>query len=168
MDAIALLKQDHAEVKELFKQVDALGERANATRAKLFAKIDSALEVHTQIEEEIFYPTFKARAEDSQEREEVLEALEEHGIAKMLLQELQELEPSDEAFQPKLSVLMEAVQHHIKEEEGTLFKMARELFDRDELSNLGEQLAAAKKVASSDRAPGVKGAIEPAERATSR
>ncbi len=144
MDAIALLKRDHTEVKELFSQVEELGERATASRGKLSQKILQALELHTQIEEGIFYPAFKSRAEDSEERETVLEAYEEHAVAKMLIGELQNMDPSDETFSPKLTVLMESVRHHIKEEEGKIFKMARELFEKDELNELGEQLETAK------------------------
>lgn len=144
MDAIALLKRDHAEVKELFSQAEELSERATASRGKLCEKITQALELHTKIEEGIFYPAFKSRAEDSEERETVLEAYEEHAVAKMLIGELQAMDPSDETFSPKLTVLMESVRHHIKEEEGKIFKMARELFDKDELNGLGEQLEAAK------------------------
>ena len=144
MDAIALLKRDHAEVKELFSQVEELSERATASRGKLCEKITQALELHTKIEEGIFYPAFKSRAEDSEEREGILEAYEEHAVAKMLIGELQNMDPSDETFSPKLTVLMESVRHHIKEEEGKIFKMARELFEKDELNELGEQLETAK------------------------
>jgi len=144
MDAIALLKRDHTEVKELFSQVEELSERATASRAKLCEKIVQALELHTQIEEGIFYPAFKSRAEDEEEREKILEAFEEHNVAKTLIGELQNLDPTDETFQPKLMVLIESVRHHIKEEEGQIFKMARELFEKDELNELGEELETAK------------------------
>ena len=113
-------------------------------RGKLCEKITQALELHTKIEEGIFYPAFKSRAEDSEEREGILEAYEEHAVAKMLVGELQSMDPSDETFAPKLTVLMESVRHHIKEEEGKIFKMARELFDKDELNALGEHLETAK------------------------
>ncbi|HEY1978352.1 MAG TPA: hemerythrin domain-containing protein [Candidatus Baltobacteraceae bacterium] len=144
MDAIALLKRDHTEVKEMFTQVEELSERATATRAKLCEKIVQALDLHTKIEENVFYPAFRARAEDEEEREKILEAFEEHNVAKMLIGELQNLDPADETFQPKLMVLIESVRHHIKEEEGQLFKMARDLFDKDELNALGEELETAK------------------------
>ncbi|HKE37693.1 MAG TPA: hemerythrin domain-containing protein [Candidatus Baltobacteraceae bacterium] len=144
MDAIALLKRDHTEVKELFSQAEELSERATATRGKLCEKIVRALELHTKIEESIFYPAFRQRAEDAEEREKILEAFEEHNVAKTLIGELQKLEPSDETFQPKLTVLIESVRHHIKEEEGQIFKMARDLFDKDELNELGAELETAK------------------------
>lgn len=144
MDAIALLKRDHTEVKELFSQVEELSERSTATRGKLCEKIIQALELHTKIEENIFYPAFRQRAEDHEEREKILEAFEEHNVAKTLIGELRNLQPGDETFEPKLMVLMESVRHHIKEEEGQLFKMARELFDKDELNELGQELETAK------------------------
>jgi hemerythrin superfamily protein len=167
MDAIALLKRDHAEVKELFEQVESLSERATASRGKLCEKITRALELHTKIEEGIFYPSFRSRAEESEEREKILEAFEEHAVAKMLIGELQTMDPADETFQPKLMVLMESVRHHIKEEEGKIFKMARDLFDRDELAQMGEQIETAKAEGGAPvRAR--RGEIEPRTRRTAR
>jgi hemerythrin superfamily protein len=144
VDAITLLKRDHANVKELFAQVDELGDRADASRKKLFRKIDTELTVHSRIEESIFYPAFKQRADESDEVQEVLEAYEEHALVKTLIGELEDLDPKDETYRPKLTVLNELVDHHVKEEEGTLFKMARQLFDKDELNELGDRLSAAK------------------------
>lgn len=146
MDAIALLKADHKEVKGLFRDVEALGEKAFAAREKLFLKIADALTQHTQIEERVFYPAFKERTKSAtDQRNEVLEAFEEHSVAKTLISELRALDPKDETYAPKLTVLIEAVEHHVKEEEGTLFKMARELFDSAELTALGERLREAKQ-----------------------
>jgi iron-sulfur cluster repair protein YtfE (RIC family) len=144
MDAITLLKKDHAAVKELFKQVEDLGERATATRKKLCEKIDYELRMHSMVEEQIFYPAFKERAEDTEERNEVLEAYEEHSIVETVLDELKDLAPTDETYAPKMQVLMELVKHHIKEEEGTLFPMARDVFEREDLTDLGERIQEAK------------------------
>ena len=147
MDAITLLKRDHAEVKAMFKEVEELGERASSSRQKLFREIDEALTVHSQVEERIFYPRFKERAENYEEREEVLEAYEEHALVKRLIGELEKMEPSDEAYTPKLSVLKDLVDHHVKAEEGTMFKMAREIFEKEELNELGQELEEAKQQA---------------------
>lgn len=147
MDAITLLKRDHAEVKAMFKEVEELGERATSSRQKLFRRIDEALTVHAQVEERIFYPRFKERAENTEEREEVLEAYEEHALVKRLIGELEKLEPANETYEAKLKVLKDLVDHHVKEEEGTMFKMAREIFDKDELNELGEELEQAKQEA---------------------
>lgn len=145
MDALKVLKQDHQKVKTLFGEVESLGDRANAQRKKLFQQIDEELTVHSQIEEKIFYPEFRRHAQDSEEKEEVLEAYEEHNIVKNLIHELEDLDPKDETYKPKLEVLKELVEHHVKEEEGTMFKMAREMFEKDELDELGERLMQAKE-----------------------
>lgn len=145
MDALKLLKTDHKNVKMLFGEVEELGDRASAQRKKLFQKIDEELTIHAKIEETIFYPEFRRRAGNGEEREEVLEAYEEHGIVKTLIGELENLDPKDETYKPKLSVLKDLVEHHVKEEEGPMFKMARELFEPDELDELGERLMTAKQ-----------------------
>jgi iron-sulfur cluster repair protein YtfE (RIC family) len=145
VDALKVLKQDHQKVKTLFGEVESLGDRANAQRKKLFQQIDEELTVHSQIEEKIFYPEFRRHAQDSEEKEEVLEAYEEHNIVKNLIHELEDLDPKDETYKPKLEVLKELVEHHVKEEEGTMFKMAREMFEKDELDELGERLMQAKE-----------------------
>lgn len=145
MDALKLLKADHKKVKTLFGEVEELGDRASAQRKKLFAQIDEELTVHSKIEETIFYPEFRRRAGKGEEREEVLEAYEEHNVVKTIIGELENLDPKDETYKPKLSVLKELVEHHVKEEEGPMFKMARELFDQEELDELGERLMEAKQ-----------------------
>ena len=148
MDAIKLLKEDHKKVKALFGEVEwdgRRGDRANAARKKLFQQIDKELTVHSKVEETIFYPEFRRRAENSEEKEEVLEAYEEHNIVKTLIGELEDLDPKDETYKPKLSVLKEMVEHHVKEEEGPMFRMARELFEKDELDELGERITEAKQ-----------------------
>jgi hemerythrin superfamily protein len=144
VDALKLLKEDHKKVKTLFGEVEGLGDRATTQRKKMFQQIDRELTVHSQIEEAIFYPEFRSRA-NGEEKEEVLEAYEEHNIVKNLIHELEDLDPKDETYKPKLSVLQELVQHHVKEEETTMFKMARELFDKQELEEIGERLTQAKQ-----------------------
>lgn len=145
MDALKLLKADHKKVKTLFGEVEDLGDRANAARKKLFQKIDEELTIHAKIEETIFYPEFRRRAGKGEETDEVLEAYEEHKLVKTLIGELENLDPKDETYKPKLSVLKELVDHHVKEEEGPMFKMARELFEQDELDEIGDRLMAAKE-----------------------
>lgn len=144
MDALKLLKEDHKKVKTLFGEVEELGDRASTQRKNLFQKIDEELTIHAKIEETIFYPEFRRRAANGEEKEEVLEAYEEHGLVKTLIGELENLDPKDETYKPKLSVLKELVEHHVKEEEGPMFKMARELFEPEELDEIGERIMAAK------------------------
>ena len=150
MDAIKLLKEDHKKVKALFEEVEGLGDRASTQRKNLFQKIDEELTLHSQIEETLFYPEFKKRAEDGDEREEVLEAYEEHGVVKVMIGELEDLDPKDETYKPKLNVLKELVMHHVKEEEGELFKMAREMFEPEELNRIGDRIVAAKERAGAE------------------
>lgn len=145
MDVLTILKKDHREVKEMFDQLEELGERADAARAKLFAKIDQALTVHVDGEERYFYPVLKERSKArSEERDDVIEGFEEHAIAKQLIKELEGLPPSDESYKAKLSVLREGVLHHIKDEEGKIWPIAREVLDRDEMEEIGEQIEALK------------------------
>ena len=148
MDALTLLKKDHDKVRALFKEAEGLGERATSSRQNLFDEIDEELTLHTQIEEKLFYPEFKRKAEDSEEREEVLEAFEEHAVAKRLIKELEGLEPSDERYKPKLQVLIEAVKHHADEEEKSMFPMARKIFTKDELDELGDKIVKMKEEAA--------------------
>jgi hemerythrin superfamily protein len=145
MDAIALLKADHAEVEKLFKRFEKLGPRAKKTKADIADRVIAALSQHAVIEEQLLYPAMRERMPDDDEL--VLEALEEHHVAKWLLSELDNLTPDDERFDAKFTVLAENVRHHVKEEEGELFPKLRKAFTRTELDELGQALAAAKEVA---------------------
>ena len=145
MDAIAMLKADHAEVEKLFKRFESLGPRAKKTKADIADRVIVALSQHAAIEEQVLYPTVRERM--AEEEELVLEALEEHHVAKWVLSELDRLTPDDERFTAKFTVMAESVRHHVKEEEGELFPKLRKGFTRKELDALGEQLAAAKLTA---------------------
>ena len=147
MDAIKLLKEDHKKVKALFEEVEGLGDRASTQRKNLFQKIDEELTLHSKVEETLFYPEFKKRAENGEERDGILEAYEEHGVVKVMIGELEDLDPKDEKYKAKLTVLKELVTHHVKEEEGEIFKMAREMFEPEELNQIGDRIAAAKEKA---------------------
>lgn len=146
MDAIALLKADHKEVTALFEQVEGLGDTAHTSRSKLFKKIDAALSVHAEIEENIFYPALKAKTKlNTEPSNEVFEAYEEHANVKSMLAKLESTDPSDDTYNAKLQVLIELVKHHVKEEEAEMFKQARELLKKAELRDLGAELEAAKE-----------------------
>lgn len=145
-DAITLLKADHRRVKALFKEANELGDRAHSARANLFREIDAELKLHTKVEETIFYPTFKSKSRaGSDERDEILEAYEEHAAAKALIRAIEETDPKDETYKAKVHVLSEMIDHHVKDEETELFKQARELLSEDELVELGEKIAAMKE-----------------------
>lgn len=142
-DAIALLRDDHRLVKELFKDFRKAGPRAKSSRRRLADKIIRELSIHAGIEETVFYPRVRAvvKADD-----EILEALEEHHIVKTTCSELERMDASDERFGAKMAVLMENVEHHIREEEQELFATVRKEFSRSELVEMGDEMRAAKRV----------------------
>ncbi len=145
MDALLLLKKDHATVKALFKEANALGERSSAARKKLFDQIDHELSLHARVEEQLLYPALKAKSKRvSEARDEVFEAYEEHALVKHLISELKTLDEKDETYKAKVQVLSELVEHHVKEEESEMFKQARELLGEAELTRMGEQIGAMK------------------------
>ena len=135
-DAITLLKADHREVEGWFAEFEKA--RADSRKSDLAAKICTALKVHTQIEEEVFYPAFLEEVED---RDLHHEAIVEHDGAKKLIAEIEASDPSDEFFDAKVKVLAEMIEHHVKEEEqrGGMFAQAKQ--SRLDLKALGQQLA---------------------------
>ncbi len=141
MDAIALLKADHDKVKKILQDLDSTTERGVKTRQELFTKVKQELEVHEAIEEEIFYPALK---DHPKAKELVLEAYEEHHVVDMVMAEIAEVPFEDETWGAKLTVMKENVEHHIEEEEGEMFKQARQVFSDDELEELGERMKARK------------------------
>jgi hemerythrin-like domain-containing protein len=141
MDALTLLKEDHREVKRLLKELEATTERASKTRTELFERVRRELTVHEVIEEEIFYPTLKTHPKA---KEIVLEGYEEHGVVDTLMGELQELPVEDETWGPKAKVMIENIEHHIEEEEGEMFEKARQVFDKQELDDLGVAMSERK------------------------
>jgi CBS domain-containing protein/hemerythrin superfamily protein len=145
VDAIALLKDDHRTVKDLFRQFERTGPRGAKTKRKLVDKMIEELSVHASIEEEIFYPEARAAVEKAEEN--VLEAYEEHHIVAWTLAELQDMQPDDERFDAKVTVLMELVREHIKEEEGGLFPQVRKALSRSELQELGDRMEQGRKSA---------------------
>ncbi len=145
MDAITLLRADHRSVEKLFKSFEKAGEKANVTKAKVVEQVIGELSVHAAIEEQVFYPA--ARAEVGDTTDMVLESLEEHHIVKWLLSELEGMEPTDERYRPKMTVLMEMVRHHVQEEEGDLFPQLRAAIGRKRMGEIGAQLEEAKLVA---------------------
>jgi hemerythrin superfamily protein len=145
MDAIALLKADHRTVDQLFEKFEAAGARAFKTKRRLVDKIITELSLHAAIEEQAFYPTVRQAAPDIDE--EVLEGIEEHHIVKWELSELEDLPPDAENFEAKVTVLIENVRHHVEEEEKVIFPEVRKALTRKELEDLGDTLAAAKKIA---------------------
>jgi hemerythrin-like domain-containing protein len=144
-DAIALLKEDHTKVRALLETLEKSGDGKAERRVALLQKIEKELEIHTTIEEEIFYPAYREKAESKDDRLLVHEANEEHGVVKMYLPEMHKGDLAAEKFTAKAKVLKELVEHHAKEEEKEMFKSARKLFSKDELRDLGGRMATRKR-----------------------
>jgi hemerythrin-like domain-containing protein len=144
MNPIELLKNDHDEVKELFKQYEKAGDNALSKKLALFEQIRDALTVHMDIEETIFYPAVKA-VRDEKVKDEVREADEEHHVVKLLLAELGKMNLSDEQFDAKLTVLKENVEHHIEEEEDELLPDAEKKLSSELLEQLGDEMEERKE-----------------------
>ena len=137
MDAITLLKTDHDKVKKLLTELESTTERGVKTREELFATIKGELMAHEAIEEEIFYPALKSHPKA---KDIVLEGYEEHHVVDLLMGELEGLAVDDESWGAKALVMKENIEHHIEEEEGEMFKQARQVFDRQELEDLGARM----------------------------
>jgi len=143
MDALSLLIADHNRVRGLFARFQAAEEEKDTSQmADLARKIVAELDVHTQIEEKIFYPAVDAAGEELHDT--VSEGIEEHGVAKTLIGELKDLAPDDDRWAAKMKVLIESVEHHAEEEESELFPGTRKAFDKAALESLGQQLEAMK------------------------
>ena len=147
MDAIRMLKTDHDKVKRLLNELETTTERGVKTREELFATIKGELSVHETIEEEIFYPALKSHPKA---KDIVLEGYEEHHVVDLVMAELEGLDVSDESWGAKATVMKENVEHHIEEEEGEMFKQARQVFDRRELDELGARMAERKRSAQAE------------------
>src|SRR3989449_2915892 len=137
MKATDLLKKQHKSVKALFKKVENTED--GRRRRQLMDQIANELKIHTKIEEEIFYPAVREIG-TSKAEEMVDEAYEEHHVVDLVLAELPTVDPEDERFEAKMTVLEELIEHHVEEEEDEMFKLADKI-DHDELESLGERMA---------------------------
>jgi hemerythrin superfamily protein len=138
-DAVALLKADHRQVEQWFAEFEKA--RSANVKSRLAASICQALTVHTEIEEEIFYPAFLQATKDKDMHHE---AIVEHDGAKKLIAEIQESDPSDDYFDAKVHVLSEMIKHHVKEEEQPDGMFAEAKKSKMDLAALGIQLAERK------------------------
>lgn len=149
MDALTLLKQDHQKVKKLMEEIEKTTERGVKTREELFGKLMAELTVHEKIEEEIFYPAVKERAETKKVEELIAESYEEHHFVDTIAAEIKQTPFDAEEWGAKFKVMMENVEHHaIEEEEGKLFPKVQRAFSKDELADLGTRMLELKESAA--------------------
>jgi hemerythrin-like domain-containing protein len=143
-NAIAMLKSDHVAVKRLLRELNAASSVRD--RERLRSKIERELKTHAQIEEEVFYPAFKAAAEKTKNENLFYEAAEEHHLVDIELPSLMAANPKSHEFEAKAKVLLDLIEHHVKEEEGEMFVAARQLFDDEQLRQLGDLMETRKEM----------------------
>jgi hemerythrin-like domain-containing protein len=144
-DAIVMLKEDHKEIRRLFREFQAAGAKAKKRKGIIVNRILEALTVHTYIENKGLYPFVRKQVPDLED--DVLESYEEHHVADVLCMELAAMSPDDERFDAKTTVLIESVTHHIDEEEQDWFPKVRVVLGRKQLQEIGARMLELKKEA---------------------
>ena len=143
-NAITMLKSDHATLKRLLRELNGTTDRAVKERERLVAEIEQEVKMHAQVEEEVFYPAFLTKTENTDAEDMFYEAAEEHHVVDMVLPALKAANPKSHEFEAKAKVLKDLLEHHIKEEEGEMFVKARSIFSDEQLRELGDLMQARK------------------------
>lgn len=146
MNALDLIKNDHDQLKKLFDQ--ALENTEPGDRASLLHGIHAELMAHERMEEDVFYPAL--RAANEQAKEIVLEGYAEHHVIDVILDELMEVPEDAEHWKAKLKVLRENLDHHMEEEEGEMFKRAKDCLSKETLEEIGAKMQQAKTTMAPD------------------
>jgi hemerythrin-like domain-containing protein len=154
MNAIDLLKADHAKVKDILSQLSDSTERALKKRVELLGKLEMEISIHTRLEEEILYPAFKAAGSKEQDVM-YFEAKEEHRtVDSLVLPDLKLTDPGTPEFSGRVKVVKELLEHHIEEEETEMFPQAKKLLGKEKLEELGAQMEAMKAICKKEMAAG--------------
>jgi hemerythrin superfamily protein len=144
-DAIVILKDDHQQIRKLFRAFQGAGKNATATKGKLATQIIEGLTVHTYLENEVMYPEVRNLMPELED--DVLESYEEHHVADVLCMELYAMPADAERFDAKMSVLIENVSHHMEEEEQEWFPKVRKGLGRTQLQEMGARMVELRKTA---------------------
>ena len=145
-DAISLLKKDHEKVRGLLKRLESAADKGDDRAEGLLAQVDREVKIHSQVEEEIFYPAFKEAARSKEDSKLFFEATEEHHVVDLVMPEVHESEGSGgEDFAAKTKVLKDLIEHHADEEEKEMFPKAKKLMGKEELQELGRRIKARKQ-----------------------
>ena len=144
-DILKTLKAEHDDLRSLFEELNATTDRASKTRTELLAKIDKGLLPHAKWEEQVFYPAFAERADRDGLKANAEAIAEHHAVEHSVMPEVHEAEVETPQFAGRAKVFGEFIDHHAKEEEKTMFKMARELFSAEERAAFDEQYEAWKQ-----------------------
>ncbi|WFE65613.1 hemerythrin domain-containing protein [Micromonospora sp. WMMD714] len=161
-DAIVLLKEDHKEMRRLFREFEKAQEGPASRRRTVVDEIVAALTTHTYLENEVMYPEVRKLLPDLED--DILESYEEHHVADVLCAELAAMDADDDHFVAKTTVLIENVEHHVEEEEQEWFPKVREALGRNQLQEIGERMIALRPDAP--RSPSDPKAIRSARHAT--
>ena len=145
MNALTLLTNDHKRVDRLFaehKQVQGNPRRQKA----IFDRVHRELDIHAQIEEQIFYPEVKERAQTKKLEELVTESYEEHHFVDTIKAEIEGTPFEAEEWAAKFKVMKENIEHHAdEEEEGKMFPKVRQVFNKEELEDMGTRMQELKE-----------------------
>jgi len=137
IDALELLTSQHDEVEQLISEIENTDDRDQ--KREIFQELADKIAAHATIEEKLFYPS----AMSEKTSDTLLESTEEHLVVKRVLADMLEMDPDEERFDAKLSVLKEVIRHHARdEEEGKLFPILRKQMSKDDLAGLGNELLA--------------------------
>jgi|SRR5690606_1144825 len=145
VNAIDMLREDHDKVRELLSQLSSTTNRAAKKRNDLLQKIKKEVLIHTQIEEEVFYPAFRdSKAEEGKKL--YYEAKEEHrAVDELVLPDVESTDAATDEFAGRVKVLKDMIEHHAEEEEKEIFPKAKKAFSKEELEELGERMAERKQ-----------------------
>lgn len=164
-DILKTLKAEHNELRDLFEQMDETTDRAKKGRTELLTRIEANLMPHAKWEETVFYPAFKERADRDGLKAHAEAVLEHASVEETVIPQVKAADVATPEFAGRVKVFGELIDHHAKEEENTMFKMARKLFTAKELAQFDEDYekwkaspAAAAAVSSSKAKAGIKAA----------
>ena len=138
MDAITILKDDHRRIERLFLRFERTGVRAKKAQGRIVDRMAADLSAHTALEEHLFYPLVRQSVPDADFV--ILEGVEEHHVAKLLVKELTKTSPSDEQFAPRVAVLIQVVRQHVEREERDVFPRMRKSVGRARLAAIGDAM----------------------------
>ncbi|MDX6358407.1 MAG: hypothetical protein QOH37_1461 [Nocardioidaceae bacterium] len=155
-DAIVLLKDEHKQIRKIFRDFEKAGHDAFVAKGRLVNRMIELLTIHTYIENEVMYPRVRDLLPALED--DVLESYEEHHVADVLVMELSTMKPDDERFTAKTTVLIENVEHHMDEEEQDWFPKVREGLSRKQLQEIGAEMVA--KRAKAPKKPSQPGALK--------
>ena len=166
-DILKTLQEEHDTLRKLFEEMKGTTDRAEKTRAQLLETIEQNLLPHAKWEEQVFYPAFKERADRDGLQTHAEALAEHHAVENSVIPEVHAADVQTPEFAGRVKVFGEFIDHHAKEEETTMFKMARELFSADERAQMDEDYetwkasdAAANLVFAEKAKAGLKGAVK--------